>query len=140
MMLAGRVVGYRFRMTFARRRGGLLAIVVLIGLLGGLAMGAVAGARRTQSSYPAYLTHTNGSDLAIVNAFYGVTGKTAFDAGVVAKIRRLPHVQQVGDDTVVDPNIVPLVPLPLHVAPGAKPPVLSGSVDGQWPSLDRVTL
>src|SRR5712672_2383814 len=124
MMLAGRAVGYRFRVTFGRRWAGLLAIVVLIGLLGGLAIGAVAGARRTQSSYPAYLAHTNGSDLAIVNAFLGVTGNTAFDAGMVAKVRGLPHVQQVGDDTVVDPNIVPLVPLHLHVPPGAKPPVL----------------
>ncbi len=140
MIQAGRVVGYRFRVTFARRWGGLLAIVVLIALLGGLAVGAVAGARRTQSSYPAYLAHTNASDLGILNAFYGATGNKAFDAGMVAKIRRLAHVKQVGDDTIVDPNIVPLVPLHLHVAPGAKPPVLSGSVDGQWSSLDRATL
>src|SRR4051812_24544488 len=126
MMAAVRVVGYRFRVTFGRRWGGLLALVVLISLLGGLAIGAVAGARRTQSSYPAYLAHTNASDLGIVNAFYGVTGNTAFDAGMVAKLRGLPHVQQVGDDTVVDPNIVPLARLHLHVAPGAKPPVLSG--------------
>ena len=76
-----RVAWYRFRATFARRWGGLLAIVVLIALLGGLAMGAVAGARRTQSSFPAYLARTNASDLAIVNAFYGVTGNTAFRRG-----------------------------------------------------------
>src|SRR5882724_7573723 len=116
MMLAGRAVGYRFRVTFGRRWGGLLAIVVLIGLLGGLAIGAVAGARRTQSSYPAYLARTHGSDLAIVNAFY---------AGMVARIRGLPHVQQVGDDTIVDPNFVALVPLHAHISAGQKPPVLS---------------
>ena len=39
-----RVAWYRFRATFGRQWGGYLSIVVLIGLLGGLAMGAVAGA------------------------------------------------------------------------------------------------
>ena len=53
-----RVAGYRFRATFARRWGGYLTVVLLVGLLGGLAMGAVAGARRTQSSYPAFLAST----------------------------------------------------------------------------------
>ena len=28
----------------------------------------------------------------------------------------------------------------MHIAPGEKPPVLSGSLDGQWSTLDRVTL
>jgi hypothetical protein len=135
-----RVVWYRFRSTFARRRGGLFAIMLLIALLGGLAMGAVAGARRTQSSFPAYLKHTNGSDLAILNATYGLTGNTAYDAGIVAKIAGLPFVKQIGDDTGVDPNIVPLVPLDMHIAPGEKPPVLSGSLDGEYSTLDRVTL
>jgi hypothetical protein len=124
----------------ARQWGGLLAIVLLIALLGGLAMGAIAGARRTQSSFPAFLARTNGSDMGIINAFYGVLGNTAFDAAKIAKVRRLPHVKQVGDDTIVDPNIVPLVPLHMHIAPGEKPPVLSGSIDGEWSSLDRVTL
>jgi len=103
-------------------------------------MGAVAGARRTQSSFPAYLARTHGSDLGIVNAYYGLLGNTPFDKRLTARIAGLPHVQQVGDDTGVDPNIVPLVPLRMHFAPGETPPVLSGSLDGQWSTLDRVTL
>ena len=55
MRQAARVVGYRFRSTFAHRRTGLLVIVLLIALVGGLALGAIAGARRTQSAYPAFL-------------------------------------------------------------------------------------
>src|SRR3954466_6247248 len=66
MMQAVRVARYRFRATFGRRWGGLLAIVVLIALAGGLAMGAVAGARRTQSSFPNYLKSTNPSDLIVL--------------------------------------------------------------------------
>src|SRR4051812_21023376 len=121
-----RIAWYRFRTTLHQRWTGNLAIVLMIALLGGLSMGAIAGARRTQSSYPAYLKHTNASDLAIINAFYGVTGNRAFDPGIAATIARLPGVEQVGNDTGVDPNIVPLAPLHLHTVPGEKPPVLSG--------------
>jgi hypothetical protein len=55
MKLLLRVAWYRFRATFARRWGGYLRMVLLIGLIGGIAMGAVAGARRTDSSFPVYL-------------------------------------------------------------------------------------
>jgi len=140
MRSVGRVVWYRFRSTFARRWGGLLAIVLLVALLGGVSMGALAGARRTQSSYPAYLAHTNASDLGVLNAYYGLTGNAPFNAGLVAKIARLPHVSQVADDIGADPNIVPLVALHMHISPGQKPPVLSGSLDGEYSTLDRVTL
>lgn len=112
-------------------------IVVLIGLLGGLAMGAVAGSRRTESSFPAYLTRTNSSNLGIINAYYGLTGNSPFDARLVAKIARLPRVEQVADDVGVDPNILPL---DMHIAPGEKPPSLSGSFDGEYSTLDRVTV
>ena len=45
-----RVAGYRFRATFRRRWDGYVALVELelIALMGGLAIGAVAGARRTR--------------------------------------------------------------------------------------------
>ena len=42
------VAWYRFRVTFGGRRGGYLTVVLLAGLVGGVAMGAVAAARRTQ--------------------------------------------------------------------------------------------
>ena len=41
---------YRFRATFGHRWGGLLAVVLLTGLLGGLSMGAIEAARTTESS------------------------------------------------------------------------------------------
>ncbi len=89
-----RVAGYRFRATFRRRRGGYLAIVLLTGLVGGLAMGAIAGGRRTQSSYPAFLRSTNPSDLVVPTAVYGFTSSTSgYDPVILRKISRLPHVK-----------------------------------------------
>ena len=59
------VAWYRFRATFARRWGGYLSLVLLIGLVGGIAMASIAGARRTQSSYPTFLASTNPSDMSV---------------------------------------------------------------------------
>ena len=46
---------YHFRAAFHRRWSGYLTVILLIGLVGGVAIGAVAAARRTQSTFPAYL-------------------------------------------------------------------------------------
>ncbi len=141
MIEAWRVARYRFRATFGRQWGGLLAIVVLIGLVGGLAMGAVAGARRTQSSFPEYLRHVNADNLGVITAFDapGVSN-VPYNAGLVAKIARLPLVKQVGDFTIVDPDTTPLDGHEIHLAPGGSPPNIGGSFDGQFSKVDRVTL
>lgn len=58
-----RVAWYRLRVTIRRRWSGYLSLALLIGLVGGLAMGSIAGARQTQSSYPQFLASTNPSEL-----------------------------------------------------------------------------
>ena len=82
-----RAVRYRFRATFAQRRGGYVAIVVLLALVGGGALGTLAGARRTQTSYPTYLASTNPADLEVFDAFVnpalGFTDR-------VSRVRRSP--------------------------------------------------
>ena len=40
--------------------------MLLIGLIGGIAMGSIAAARRTQSSFTTFLASTNPSDLSLV--------------------------------------------------------------------------
>ena len=88
-----RVAWYRFAATFGRGWGGLLAIVLLIGLLGGLAMGTIAGARRTQSSFPKYLKSTNPSDLVVLHND-SADDSNAGDAAFLRKIASLPHVKK----------------------------------------------
>ena len=87
--LVARVAWYRFRTTWRRRWGGYLTIVALVGLLGGLAMGAIAGARRTQSSFPAFLANSNPSDLTTI--YNGAD--TGYDPILVDTLAHLPHVK-----------------------------------------------
>ncbi len=125
-----RVDWYRFRTTLHRRRGGYLALVVLLGLVGGLAMGAVAAARRTQSSFPLYLASTHPPDLTGITAFVNPSPGPAglgYDPSLVARIAHLPHVTRVGDQSGLD--IVPLGP---HGAPLSPPgfPASAGEAAG----------
>ena len=61
-----RVASYRFTATFGRSWGGYLSIVLLIGLVGGLALASLAGARRTASSFGTYLASTNPSNMSLL--------------------------------------------------------------------------
>lgn len=62
---AVRVAWYRFRATFHRRWTGYLSIVLLVGMIGGIALASIAGARRTESSFSQFLASTNPSDLDV---------------------------------------------------------------------------
>jgi hypothetical protein len=88
---------FRFRSTFGRRWSGYLALVVLVGLVGGLGLGSLAGARRTQSSFSTFLASTNPSDLQV--SIYGTGAGGAnnpnYDPALTAAIARLPHVTHV---------------------------------------------
>ena len=118
-----------------RRRGGYLALVILLGLVGGLAMGAVAAARRTQSSFPLYMASTHPPDLfgitAFVNPSPGEAGR-GYDAPLVAAIAHLPHVTQVGNQSGL--NIVPLGPKGAPLSPAGFPASAgeAGGLDGNF--------
>ncbi len=98
-----RVVWYRFRAALGHRWGGYLCLVLLIGSVGGLAMGSVAGARRTQSSYPAYLASTNPSDLDV--AFVSQGAASSGVAGLKTQLGHLPYVEHVANyvELLVEP-------------------------------------
>ena len=57
----------------------VLALALLAGLLGGVALGAVAGARRTATAYGHYLTAIKASDV-----FVNVPGSAARNVGHTA--------------------------------------------------------
>ena len=82
-----RVAWYRFRTTFRHRWSGYLALAVLIGLVGGVALGSLTAARRTYASYPNFLASTNPSDLLVLPQTNGP------EPGLVHELARLPHVR-----------------------------------------------
>ncbi len=135
-----RVAWYRFRATFRRRRAGYASLAVLIALVGGVAMAAVAGARRTQSSFPAVWASTNPSDLGGSTGLLNPTlGQQAYDPVLLARIAHLPHVTHT--DSSAGLNVLPLdrngAPVQLAALPSA-PGNGYGSIDGFGFDHDRL--
>ncbi len=129
------VAWYRFRVTFRRRLGGYLSLVLLIGLLGGLAMASIAGARRTQSAYPTFMAATNPSDLNV--AVYNPATDGGPGPPLATKIAHLALVKRVRN--LVTPTFIPLT---AHGAPRLSTlnlVVTLGSLDGELFNQDRVT-
>ena len=130
------VPSYRFLATFRRRWGGYVSIALLVGLVGGIAMGSIAAARRTQSSYPAFLAATDASDLTM--STYGVTNNSAannYSPELTREIAHLPQIKLV--ESWVGVGVVPIEP---DGAPNLNPSVnTAGSVDGLYFDEDRAT-
>jgi hypothetical protein len=130
------VAWYRFRSTFADRWSGYLTLVLLLGLVGGLAMGAVAAARRTQAAFPAYIASTSPSDLTVLTGLYEpAAGYAGYDPALIRAIARLPHVRRV--ESWAGLNVAILGP---NGAPVGPPVPLPGSIDGEFFSQDRVAI
>ncbi len=133
---ATRVVWYRSRTTFARRWSAYLGLMLLIALIGGIAMGSIAAARRTQSSYPAFLASTNASDLTM--STYGIANASAasnYSPTLTREIARLPEVKLV--ESWVGAQVAPLE---RDGAPNLTAPINPvGSVDGLYFNEDRAT-
>jgi hypothetical protein len=126
------VAGYRFRTTLRRRLSGYLAIVFLVGIVGGTAMASIATARRTQSSYPTFLSSTSPSNLGVsVYQPNGGSGTT-----LTKDIARLPGVTRVR--TVIAPAIVPLSANGSPRFDTLNSVVTLGSLDGEFIRQDRL--
>ena len=131
---------YRLRATFGRRWGGYLSLVVLVGLIGGVGLGSLAAARRTQSSFSTFLAATNPSDLT-VSAYSGGSGGEGnpdYDAALTARIAHLPGVRHVA--AAFEVVGAPLTPggTPRIRFTGEAFPV--ASVNGLFFSQDRVAV
>jgi hypothetical protein len=80
---------YWWRASIRRRWRALVGIALLLGIIGGLSLFAIAGARRTQSAYPRFLRSTNPSTMAV-----DVGGLDVGGGDVLAAIAELPQVVQ----------------------------------------------
>ncbi len=134
-MTAGamRIAWYRIRATWRSRLPGYLALVVLTGVLGGVALAAVTAARRTDSSYPRFLTSTRPSSL-VVQPFTSPADSPAF----VRQLSQLPHVRHAA--YAVAFSAVTLTP---RGTPGTillSQAQLIASPDGLYSRQDQVTI
>src|ERR1700750_1056804 len=111
----------------------MLALALLAGLLGGVALGAVAGARRNHAAYERFLTGINASDVG-VNVLGQLPGMAA--TRPYELISSLPGV--IGHAAYIGLSGVPLV----HGKPDNSFLVnsLNGSLDGEYFSQDRATV
>lgn len=129
---AARVGWFWFRTNYARRWTNYLTIIVLIGSIGGLALGSVAAARRTQSSYNMFLASTNPSDLTL----------TVGAPNISSKLARLPLVKHVGVSTysvnAFAPNQSGLPTFPKALVNGTV--TMSGSLVDEYFREDRVAI
>jgi hypothetical protein len=132
-----RVAWYRLRATFARRWGGYLGLMLLIGLVGGIALGAGAAARRTESSFPVFLASTNPSDLTVQYESPYYAGLPAFARAIAL----LPHVKRA--EIAVEPIADVLgrngAPTRANMAAGLGIAAV-GSVNGLYFNQDRVAV
>ena len=139
MRRALRVSWYRLRTTLHKRWSGYLTVVLLVGLVGGIGMAAMAGARRTQSAFPAYLAATDASDLRVqtydISVLDGIGG-----GSLTERLAHLPLVTRVASA----PNLL-IVPIgtngrPLASAANNDDVTAVGSVGGEYFIQDRVTV
>ena len=132
---------YRCRATWRRRWGGYLGIVLVIGLVGGVAMAAVAGARRTENSFSVFLARTNPSSVAVLTGLYQ-PDPTGYDAALIKKISRLPYVVRVESEGGYEYELVGPkgYPLPITFTTGAPQVALYSSIDGLFWRMDRLVV
>ena len=89
------VAWYRLRASLHDRWATYLTIVLLVGVIGGLAMGAVAGARRSQSAFPDYLASSHASDLQLQIFNPASPSGGLGGADLTQRFAHLPHVLHV---------------------------------------------
>jgi len=102
-------------------------------------MGAVAGARRTQSSFPVYLASTNPSDVQLFTEFDPITN-VGYSSKLDHAIARMPGVRRAVDYIGFDGTEQVLGGTKGGGLSGQAPPSVEGSLNGAYVSQDRVTL
>jgi ABC-type antimicrobial peptide transport system permease subunit len=123
---------YWLRANLRRHSSNFLTIVVLVGVLGGLSIGTVAAAQRTQSSYNAFLASTNPSELTL----------TIGASNISAELRKLPLVRTVATSSYsinafpAGRNGAPAVPAALQDGDV----VLKGSLGKEFFSEDKTAV
>lgn len=136
-----RVAWYRCRSTFHHRWTGYLSAVLLMGMLGGVALASMAGARRTESSFPQFLASTNPSDLVGLTGLFN-PDPTGYDPGLIRRIAHLPFVERVESAGGYEAGKVDAQGYLINNGPSSGSPQVSlySSIDGVYFKMDRLVV
>lgn len=123
----GSFIACRVRAAIRSGWRAYVGAILLLGILGGMSMFAIAGARRTQSAYPRFLRAANVSTMAIDNGGY--------DAKRISEIAAFPEVKS---------SRTYMAPFGGVMGPDGRPDFavqaeLLASVDGRYFDQDRFT-
>jgi hypothetical protein len=126
------------RATIGHRWQAYVTMVVLIGFLGGLGLGGLAAARRTQSSFSSFLAASNPSnlDVTVYGAQSGSGGNPDYSPALTSAIGRIPGVTHVAPGFVVVGAPLTASGAPRISVTGLAYPV--ASVNGLFYSQDRM--
>jgi FtsX-like permease family len=126
-------VWFTLRAGGRRRLRTALGLALLLGVIGGVALTAAAGARRTDTAYPRLLRWANATQLGIVPLGRGPVPDGTGRTGYYTALGRLPQV------TSVSPGTQFAMALPLHRGAPDFNVNVSGSFTGAvGPATDRV--
>jgi hypothetical protein len=136
-----RVAWYRFQATFHRRWTGYLSIVLLVGMIGGIALASIAGARRTESSFSQFLASTNPSDLVVMTGLFH-PDPTGYDPALLKRIAQLPYVKRVQSEAGYEAGEVDAKGYLIQSASTSGNPQwgLDSSIDGVYFTMDRMVV
>ncbi len=112
---------YRLRSTFRSEFAYFLSVILLVGAVGGLALGAVEAARSTESSFTDFVTASHVPQLFVFDGVInpGIGLDSAYNPSLLRTLSHLPHVERV--ESTVELNMGPLTARGLPLANSAVP-------------------
>ena len=98
---------YRLRSTFRSELSYFLSVILLVGGVGGLALGAIEAARSTESSYTDFVTASHVPQLFVFDGVInpGIGLDSAYNPSLLRTLSHLPHVERV--ESTVELNMGP---------------------------------
>ncbi len=131
---------YRLRSTMRSELSYFLTVILLVGAVGGLALGAIEAARSTDSSFADFVTSSHVPQLFVFDGVInpGIGLNSAYNPELLRTLSHLPDVERV--ESTVELNMGPLTrsgkPLPESVLS----PTAEASVGGLDFNEDPITV
>jgi hypothetical protein len=121
---------YRFRSTMRSEFSYFLSVILLVGAVGGLALGALEAARSTESSFADFVASSHVPQLFVFDGVInpGIGLNSAYNPKLLRKLSHLPHVERV--ESTVELNLGPLTARGLPMANSAIAPTAEATVGG----------